>query len=376
MKKILSVFTFTYLTTLAALTAADSDIVKGFDFTGSTSVTGAKLNQLVDNSYVGTNRGMIIFAVTNSAGAVASEPKLARYIWLDSSFNPPVPKVWSTSGFWTNITAIAAIAAGSVTTTGLADDAVTTLKIADGNVTVDKLGGNSVNSGKIQVGSITNAHLANGTLTSLQLAANSINSSNIVAAAVTGDKIAAGAIGVSQLTNGFALQGTNIAAGTITSVNIATNGVALTNISMVAGTSSQVLRVDPTGTALQWATDPYVFVSTNLLMTAGQSLVVTNYAHGLGGIPDVLLLSLVVRADNVTHSYPVGSLVPADIIQGANYRVAGFNVTADGTSIVVHRYAAGGSVIVNRVTLAEIAIGQLQVVSDFYLRVTCIKYNR
>lgn len=263
-KKLLAVFALTYVTTLGLLTAVDSDIVKGFDFTGATSVTGAKLNQLVDNSYVGTNRGMIIFAVTNTAAAVAAEPKLARYIWLDSSYTPPVPKVWDgTNGYWTNITANATLTAGSVTTSILADNSVTTAKLVDGNVTAGKLGGNSVTAEKIMPSVITNGHIALYTIQSTNIATNAIASFNITASAVTGDKIAPGSIDVSSLTNGFALAGSNILTGTITSGNIAAAGVAPTNL-LAAPTALYTPRVNGATTAFEWAAPGLVqMVSTN-----------------------------------------------------------------------------------------------------------------
>lgn len=250
-KKLLMVFAAAYALTYAALTAADPDLVKGVDFTGSSSVTAARLNQLVDNAYVGPYRGLVIY--TNSAPDVATIPKYARYLWLDSSVMPPTPKVWNTNsgGFWTNVTAIATIADYSVTTSKIATNAVTTVAIADANVTGAKILDGTISGAKIATGTITTTNITDGTITGTDIASGTINSTNIQAAAITASLLAANSVGTSNLQSGFALKGTNIAAGTIVSSNLATGAVTPTNIA-ASPAAMQLARVNSAGTGFEW----------------------------------------------------------------------------------------------------------------------------
>lgn len=280
-KKLLMVFAAAYALTYAALTAADPDLVKGVDFTGSSSVTAARLNQLVDNAYVGPYRGLVIY--TNGTPDVATIPKYARYLWLDSSVMPPTPKVWNTNsgGFWTNVTAIATIADYSVTTSKIATNAVTTVAIADANVTGAKILDGTISGAKIATATITTTNITDGTITGADIASGTINSTNIQTAAITASLLAANSVGTSNLQSGFALQGTNIAAGTIVSSNLATGAVTPTNIA-ASPAAMQLARVNSAGTGFEWVNGGLLqYAQTN---TTAKSDFSTTIAIGTGAL--------------------------------------------------------------------------------------------
>lgn len=274
-KKLLLTFAAAYALTYAALTAADPDLVKGVDFTGSSSVTAARLNQLVDNAYVGPYRGLIIY--TNSAPSVSTIAKYARYLWLDSSVMPPTPKVWNTNsgGFWTNVTAIATIADYSVTTSKIATNAVTTVTIADSAVTGAKILDGTISGAKIATGTITTTNITDGTITGTDIASGTIASGNIQAAAITASLLAANSVGTSNLQSGFALQGTNIAAGTIVSSNLAAGAVTPTNVA-ASPAAMQLPRVNAAGTGFEWVNGGLLqYAQTNTTATSDFNTTIT-----------------------------------------------------------------------------------------------------
>lgn len=369
-KKLLLTFVGTYLASLGLMVAGD-DLVKGYDFTGSSSVTAAKLNQLVDNATPGTNRGLVYYSPS------APSASYYRYLWLDPSTTVPGLKVYSTNGGgWSNIVASVSFSQNSIAAGVLQQNAVSTTNIVDSGISSIKIAAGAVTSSKLGLQAVDATNIVNNTITSTQVATNGLATANYADASVTAAKLAAGSVGTSNLQSGFTLYGTNIASGTITSANIATSGVALTNIDMTAGSANQVLRVNPSGTALQWALDPYVFVSTNMVITAGSSIVVTNYAHGLGSVPDAVIVSMVCRGASVSHGYATNAKVPAWLFSNFTGQPSSVSVMADASNIHVSRLISTSSHVANFSTLALTLMTEAQMASDWYVQVTCIKYNR
>jgi hypothetical protein len=337
-KKLLFVFTSVFAVTYAALIAADADLVKGYDFTGSSSVTAAKLNQLVDNAYPGTNRGMIIYTSGLYASNVTAEPKLARYIWLDSSSTPPVPKVWNTNGFWTNVTAIAAIADHSVTTSKIANGAVNSDKLASAAVIADRIAADAVTTAKILDGNVTGSKIATGTITTTNIADGTIASADIAPAAIVASLLAANSVGTSNLQSGFALQGTNIASGTITSNLIAASGLNYTNLSTFNGTARQQLRVNGAATAFEWFTPPftnsYSQTAASTLPTSGSGTL--TFAHGLGVVPKLVRVVVVCNDIDSTTGYSTDEEIDlAHVSYSGSIYKSPYFVYANSTNVCV-----------------------------------------
>lgn len=245
-KKLLLTFVGTYLASLGLMIAGD-DLVKGYDFTGSSSVTAAKLNQLVDNATPGTNRGLVFYSPSVPSASYY------RYLWLDPSTAIPGLKVYSTNGGgWSNITASVSFSQDSIAAGVLQQNAVSTTNIVDNGVSTIKIAAGAVTSSKLGLQAVDATNIVNNTITSTQVATNGLATANYADASVTAAKLAAGSVGTSNLQSGFTLYGTNIASGTITSANIAAGGVAPTNIAS-SPVAIYIPRVNGAATGFEWA---------------------------------------------------------------------------------------------------------------------------
>lgn len=359
------------------LLAADPDLVKGYDFTGSTSVTAAKLNQLVDNGYVGANRGMVLY--TNATPDV-SETKLKRYLWLDTSSVPPLLKQYNTNtASWAQVAATATIAANSVSAGALTTGAVTTTNIVDGAVTTAKISDLNVTGAKIASGTITTTNIAANTITSANILTQGISSASIATGAITGDKIAVGSVGLTSLTNGFALPGTNIASGTITSSNIAVSGINLTNLATNSATAYSSLVYN--GSALAYD-QPIIYYTTNAAMPTVASGSTTNLAgantflHGLGGMPTYVVVRLVNRANTGGAGYSVGDEISLDGV-GVNGgdRTGFYTIYSDASKVDVFFKPIDNLGIVKKDHTGVIAQTTAQFVADWTFKVVAVRFK-
>lgn len=241
--------------------SASQDFVKGVDFTARSNITQSALNQIVDGAYPATNRGLVI--VTNGAPSVANDPKLSRYIWLDTSINPPAVKTYNTNTVtWDN----ASIAAGSVGTLQLADGSVSTVKLANQAVDNSKLADDAVTSVKIVDGTIVAADLAANSVTRPKIYPSAIFWESITNGGVMGTNIASGSISSSHLALGFLVYNTNIAAGAVANSNLQANSVYGTNIATntIAGSNIMAGAITTNNLATNIVTLlPRVFATLN-----------------------------------------------------------------------------------------------------------------
>lgn len=256
-KKLLLTFVGTYLASLGLMIAGD-DLVKGYDFTGSSSVTAAKLNQLVDNATPATYRGLVFY--TNQAPSAS----YYKYLWLDPSTTIPGLKVYSTNGGgWSNIVASVSFSQNSIAPGVLQQNAVSTTNIVDSGISTIKIAAGAVTSSKLGLQAVDATNIVNNTITSTQVATNGLATANYADASVTATKLAAGSVGTSNLQSGFLLYGTNIAAGTVTGANIAGATIAPTNLA-TAPTALYIPRVNGATTGFEWAAPGLVqLVSTS-----------------------------------------------------------------------------------------------------------------
>jgi len=375
MKKLTLFFVSVYAATLGGLMAVDPDFVKGVDFTGVTSVTGAKLNQLVDNGYVGGNRGMIIYTSSLEYSNVVSEPKLARYLWLDTNYNPPVPKVYNTNTHvWTNITATALISDNSITRSKVASGAIAMTNILDNAVVAAKIPDAEITGAKIAGTTITAANIVSGTITSTQIATNGIATANLADASVIASKLSSGSVGISNLQSGFLLYGSNVAPATITSNNVLGAGLSYTNIGIGSATSNQVLRVNSGGTALEFGSPVSIFRSTNMVITSGTALIVSAYNHGLGALPDNYNVYLVNRANNASLGYTVGDVIPMSCIVG-NGAIPCLSVSATSSTFTLYKENAS-HYIPAKTTGAATAVSDANLATDWYVYIVATRFNQ
>lgn len=229
--------------------AASPDMVKGIDLTALTSVTAAQLNQLVDNAYPATGKGMVILSATEPDES--TYPRFTNYVWIDISVIPYTLKTFTT-GSWVAAT----VGASAVGTSQLADNAVTTAKILDGTIATADIGTNQITSATIADGAITSGKYAGLSITNGILAADAVTTDKILdgtiatadinAAQITAALMASDSVVTASLTNG-AITSAKIANATIVSNNIASGGITVTNIA--AGTSAnQYIRANDSGT--------------------------------------------------------------------------------------------------------------------------------
>lgn len=339
----------TFFMGLSVALAADQDFVGGVDFTGRTNVTQAGLNALVNNATVATNKGMVIW--TNNSPSVAANPKLVRYIWMDTSQNPPVLKTYNTnSGAW----AAASVGTGSIGTAQLADSAVSTVKIANQAVDNSKLADDSVTSAKIVDGTIAAGDLGANSVTRAKLYPAVIDGTLLTNNAVSGTNIASGSISNSHLALGFQVFNTNIAANSIANSNLQANVIQGTNIASGVISNSHIantelsyakfntnatlmiprywLVIDSAGSITAQATAPGLTACTAarnaqgiFTITFGTAMSSTNYIASVTPIRNTGTATVMVRTNTTALvAYHIQSVAPADIDAPAMVVIHGY----------------------------------------------------
>ncbi|MGB9772389.1 MAG: hypothetical protein ACPLX7_10515, partial [Candidatus Kapaibacteriota bacterium] len=238
MRKI-SLLLLTILTAIGQSVQCADDFEKGFDFTGVTTINGTMLNYLVDNATVRTNRGIII--ATNNPPNVTANPRFKYYIWLDTNYDPPVPKIWSPSfGSWKywsfqpDSIDTFCIKDYAITTSKLATNAVNNVNINDGAISSSKIIDNQIVTSKIADGAVTRDKIFNGAIDENKITNGAITSLKISDGAITRDKILDGAIDGNKIMNGAitslkisdnAIQSNHIGIAQVNNFHIRTNSI-------------------------------------------------------------------------------------------------------------------------------------------------------
>jgi hypothetical protein len=269
----------------------------------------------VDSGQAGPNKGLVIWQ--NTTPDTTTYPRLKRFIWLDTNFNPPVPKVYNTNLSSWGATVVAngsignaQLAFNSVSNINIMAGGVTTTNLVDNAVVNSKIAALSVDSGKIAVGAVNNTNIANAAVGSAQLAPAAVLTANIASAAVVGTnlanysvslltmntnsvdntKIVPGSINGTNIANATIVS-TNIAAATITSNNIASGGVTTTNLDagVNSGLAKAWVRFNSSGIILaSFNVSSVVKQNTGYYdVTMASSLVDSNYVVSATGATSV-----------------------------------------------------------------------------------------
>lgn len=108
--------------------AAQFDLIAGLDLSALSSVTQAQLMQAINQIAPLSNIGGILFQSTTPD--VAGNPRFARYVWMDSSSDPAVPKYYNSgAGTWSAVS----VSALSITDAQIsASAAIAVSKLAPG----------------------------------------------------------------------------------------------------------------------------------------------------------------------------------------------------------------------------------------------------
>jgi len=88
--------------------AVENDILTGLDISALTSVEQSQLLQMINQAAPLVNKGLIISQSTTPD--IANNARYSRYIWLDTTTNPPTPKIYD-GAVWQSLI----LADGSIT---------------------------------------------------------------------------------------------------------------------------------------------------------------------------------------------------------------------------------------------------------------------
>tara|TARA_R110000796_G_scaffold100173_13_gene208769 strand:- start:3 stop:1082 length:1080 start_codon:yes stop_codon:yes gene_type:complete len=356
MKKFL-IFTTTAL--VAGSLLAGEILNKGVDFTGITSLTPTKLNNIVDNAMPASHIGFVV--VTNGLPSFALGPS-TNFVWLDSATSPYTLKTWDPST--TNWVA-GTVSPLSITSGLIAPNAVISGKIAANAIWTTNINDNAITSDKIQAASVTTGKIGVDAIDDTLIADDAVVTDGILDAAVTTAKIAAGNITAALMATA-SVSSTNILDNTIGTADLQANIIVNTNLATDAVLSTNIL--DGTIVLADIAVGAVVqqFTSgTNFVMNGWTGT--TNYVHSLDGSPQSYKAVMVcgVAEDN----WPVGAEIDIMNVNDGNGTDV-FRLSADGTSVFVTKYNAGlqNMYIFDRSTGGSVAI----VVANWYLKVYAI----
>tara|TARA_R110002074_G_scaffold45455_1_gene117595 strand:- start:23 stop:1102 length:1080 start_codon:yes stop_codon:yes gene_type:complete len=323
MKKFL-IFTTTAL--VAGSLLAGEILNKGVDFTGITSLTPTKLNNIVDNAMPASHIGFVV--VTNGLPSFALGPS-TNFVWLDSTTSPYTLKTWdpSTSG-WVAGT----VAPLSITSGLLGPNAVISGKVAANAIWTTNINDNAITSDKIQAASVTTAKIAVDAIDATLIADDAVVTDGILDAAVTTAKIAAGNI-TAALMAASSVSSTNILDNSIVTADLQENIIVNTNLATDAVHSTNIL--DGTIVLADIAANAVAgkFVSALQAFPVGGADTGA-IAHSLDGIPQSVRVVLVCNTGDLGYVSP--EEVNIESLDDANGH-CGVYWIVDGTNITLYR---------------------------------------
>ena len=325
MKKFL-IFTTTAL--VAGSLLAGEILNKGVDFTGLTSLTPTKLNNIVDNAMPASHIGFVV--VTNGLPSFALGPS-TNFVWLDSATSPYTLKTWDPS---TTSWVAGTVSPLSITSGLIAPNAVISGKIAANAIWTTNINDNAITSDKIQAASVTTGKIAVDAIDATLIADDAVVTDGILDAAVTTAKIAAGNITAALIATA-SVSTTNILDNSIATVDLQANIIVNTNLATDAVLSTNIL--DGTIVLADLATDTlfakYDSSTNSTALIDGETRL---YAHSLGFVPQSVRVVLVCHHPTGNEGYSLGDEVNVESFSEVNYGAA-FAIRVDGDNVVVQR---------------------------------------
>ena len=325
------------------MSAQQYDLEPGLNISALSSATAAQLMQLVSQAAPLSNIGGIIFQSTTPD--VASNPRFARYIWLDSTTDPAVAKYYNSgTSSWTAV----AVAALSITNAEIsASAAIAVTKLANGTaryVLRTNAAGTAnefvtpasiLNSDELPVVKLTSNGGTDGYLKTVsgvtQWVSNTTERTAIQNAlsSVPATVLAAGSNNTLLGTNGSGVVGF----ATIGSL-LANNAIGLNLLAAGGGSSGDLLKFD--GSNWVKATPSLRLTNSDAINsgTLSSSTCATKIhaiAHNLGSAPKLVMATIVCTSAEV--GYSVGDEVSIHTLRNtssnptAGYCIDGTNVT-------------------------------------------------
>lgn len=350
--------------------ASQYDFEPGLNISALSSATAAQLMQLISQAAPLSNIGGIIFQSTTPD--VASNPRFARYIWLDSTTDPAVAKYYNAgTTSWTAVS----VSAGSITNSEIsASAAIAVTKLAAGTaryILRTNAGGTAnefvaptgiFNSDELAVVKLTSNGGTDGYLKSVsgvtQWIANATERAAIAASLNSLDPtvLAAGSNNTLLGTNGSGV----VEFATIG--NLLTNNAIGLNLLAAGGASNKdALKFDGSNWVKQ--TPNVDFFSTAEVSTTGKlsastaAVILHTIAHGLGATPKQVRVVLVCTTTDLGWS--AGDEVDIYSVRASNadlHVVATVGADATNVTVAIDLASTDGWRIANKSTGAYGAI--------------------
>ncbi len=344
--------------------AAQYDFEPGLNISALSSATAAQLMQLISQAAPLANIGGIIFQSTTPD--VASNPRFARYIWLDSTTDPAVPKYYNAgTTSWTAV----AVAALSITNAEIsASAAIAVTKLAYGTaryVLRTNAAGTAnefvtpasiLNSDELPVVKLTSNGGTDGYLKTVsgvtQWVSNATERTAIQNAlsAVPVTALAAGSNNTLLGTNGSGVVGF-AAIGSL----LANNAIGLNLLAAGGASANDALKFDGSNWVKQ--TPNVNFFSSAEVSTTGKlssstaAVILHTIAHGLGATPKQVRVVLVCTTTDL--GWAVGDEVDLFSVRASNgdlHVVATTGSDATNVTVAIDLAATDGWRIANKTT--------------------------
>jgi len=332
------------------------DFTKAIDYDTRRGASKADLNTMQEGLEPAADRGLVIVQTTEPS-VTGADAKFKRYVWIDTSAEPYVAKVyspvlatWAPGAVGAGTIVEALIANGAVTRSKIAALAVDETKLDDMSVVNSKLGDGSVSENKIATNAVVSAHIKILNVTTDKIADLAVTTPKIGLLQVTLETLAINSVDASKILID-AVEEDKIKDLAVTNAKIADNTIDPNKLNVIAVTD-RMFAVKKVGVnEVEWVA-PLKKYSTGLITdwydptAANTGSVATHkttpFLHGLTNavgvavMPDFAFAYLQVKANFGTHDYTFGDRIPLNNLAGeSDDRFGGHSLMMSATNVDV-----------------------------------------